>query len=81
MMTSDDDERGLMKQDDDDVDKYDGGEGDAQCHEVEQEEFQFIFCLIIKYFPQNNQHSHSHTLYVQSVLFALVVPELMSDEC
>ena len=22
----------------------------AQCHEVEQEEFQFIFCLIIKYF-------------------------------
>ena len=47
-MTSDDDERGLMKQDDDDVDKYDGGERDAQCHEVEQEEFLFIFCLIIK---------------------------------
>ena len=49
MMTSDDDERGLMKQDDD-VDEYDGGERDAQCHEVEQEEFQFTFCLIIKYF-------------------------------
>ena len=46
-MTREDDERGLMKQDDD-VDKYDGGERDAQCHEVEQEEFQFIFCLIIK---------------------------------
>ena len=49
MMTSDDEERGLMKQDDD-VDEYDGSERDAQCHEVEQEEFQFIFCLIIKYF-------------------------------
>ena len=34
---------------DDDVNKYDGGERDAQCHEVEQEEFQSIFCLIIKY--------------------------------
>ena len=52
MMTIDDEERGLMKQDDD-VDEYDGrSERDAQCHEVEleQEEFQFIFCLIIKYF-------------------------------
>ena len=38
-MTSDYDERGLMKQDDDDVHKDDGGERYAQCHEVEQEKF------------------------------------------
>ena len=48
-MMSDDDERGLIKYDDD-VDEDDRGERCAQCHEVEQEEFQFIFCLIIKYF-------------------------------
>ena len=54
-MMSDDDERGLMKYDDD-VDEDDGGERGAQCHKVEQEEFQFIFCLIIKYFPLYSVH-------------------------
>ena len=50
MMTSDDDERGLMKQDDD-VDEYDGGERDAQCHEVEQEEIPIYILFDYQIFP------------------------------